>query len=77
MFVFGRPAIDPRFPSQPTCHVSHLPPYVQKYSEFKAKGVDVIACVAANDAFVMSGWGRVEGVSDKVRAKRITIKDVV
>ena len=35
--------------------------------EVKAKDVDVIAVVAANDPFVMSGWARVEGVKDKVR----------
>ena len=52
--------------SQPTCHVNHLPPYIEKFDEFKAKGVDVIAVLAVNDAFVMSGWGRVEGVKDKV-----------
>ncbi|KDQ51864.1 hypothetical protein JAAARDRAFT_62226 [Jaapia argillacea MUCL 33604] len=50
----------------PTCHINHLPPYIHKYDEFKAKGVDVIAVVAANDPFVMSGWGRVEGVKDKI-----------
>ncbi|KAJ7256116.1 1-Cys peroxiredoxin isozyme [Mycena rebaudengoi] len=50
----------------PTCHTNHLPPYLQKYDEFKAKGVDVIAVVAANDLFVMSGWGRFEGLQDKI-----------
>ncbi|OBZ78328.1 putative peroxiredoxin [Grifola frondosa] len=50
----------------PTCHVNHLPPYLEKYDQFKAKGVDVIAVVAANDPFVMSGWGRVSGLKDKV-----------
>ncbi|KAF9060404.1 1-Cys peroxiredoxin isozyme [Rhodocollybia butyracea] len=50
----------------PTCHVNHLPPYIAKYDEFKAKGVDVIAVVAANDPFVMSGWGRFEGLKDKI-----------
>ncbi|OCB89458.1 6-phosphogluconate dehydrogenase C-terminal domain-like protein [Sanghuangporus baumii] len=50
----------------PTCHVNHLPGFLKKYDEFKAKGVDVIAVVAANDPFVMSGWGRVEGVQDKI-----------
>ncbi|KAK0221619.1 1-Cys peroxiredoxin isozyme [Armillaria fumosa] len=50
----------------PTCHVNHLPPYLEKYDEFKAKGVDTIAVVAANDAFVLSGWGRFEGVGDKI-----------
>ncbi|KAJ7018281.1 Redoxin [Mycena alexandri] len=51
----------------PTCHTNHLPPYLQKYDEFKAKGVDVIAVLAANDMFVMSGWARFEGLKDKVR----------
>jgi len=50
----------------PTCHVSHLPGFIQKYSELANKGVDVVACVAYNDAWVMSGWGRVEGVKDKI-----------
>ncbi|PAV17688.1 thioredoxin-dependent peroxidase [Pyrrhoderma noxium] len=50
----------------PTCHVSHLPGYVKAIDQFKAKGVDVVAVIAANDAFVMSGWGRIEGVKDKV-----------
>jgi alkyl hydroperoxide reductase 1 len=44
-----------------------LPPYIQKYDQFKAKGVDVLAFVAANDEFVMSAWGRVVGAQDKVR----------
>ncbi|KAF9456226.1 Redoxin [Collybia nuda] len=50
----------------PTCHTNHLPPYIEKFDEFKAKGVDVIAVLAANDPFVMSGWGRFEGVKDKI-----------
>jgi alkyl hydroperoxide reductase 1 len=52
----------------PTCHINHLPPYLEKYDEFKAKGVDVIAVVAANDVFVMSGWARFEGLGDKILA---------
>lgn len=54
---------------QPTCHVNHLPPYISKHDELKAKGVDVIAVVGANDPFVMSGWGRFEGLKDKVRCE--------
>ncbi|KAF7970147.1 hypothetical protein HWV62_24926 [Athelia sp. TMB] len=50
----------------PNCHVNHIPPYIAKYDEFKAKGVDVIAVIAANDAFVMSGWGRSLGLKDKI-----------
>ncbi|CCM06390.1 uncharacterized protein FIBRA_08649 [Fibroporia radiculosa] len=52
----------------PTCHVNHLPPYLDKYDQFKAKGVDVIAVIAANDAFVMSGWARMMGLKDKILA---------
>ncbi|KJA22584.1 hypothetical protein HYPSUDRAFT_67045 [Hypholoma sublateritium FD-334 SS-4] len=52
----------------PTCHVNHLPPYIKKYDEFKAKGVDVIIVIAANDPFVLSGWARVEGLKDKIIA---------
>ncbi|TFK36225.1 peroxiredoxin [Crucibulum laeve] len=55
----------------PTCHANHLPPYIQKYDEFKAKGIDVVAVVAANDVFVLSGWGRFEGLTDKI----ITLSD--
>ena len=47
--------------------MSHLPGYVKAIDQFKAKGVDVVAVIDANDAFVMSGWGRIEGVKDKVR----------
>ncbi|KAK2467657.1 hypothetical protein APHAL10511_000512 [Amanita phalloides] len=52
----------------PTCHVNHLPPYLDKHEEFKKKGVDVIAVLAANDPFVMSGWARFEGLKDKILA---------
>ncbi|KAF8325473.1 Redoxin [Amanita rubescens] len=52
----------------PTCHTRHLPPFLEKHDEFKAKGVDVVAVLAANDAFVMSGWARFEGLEDKILA---------
>ncbi|EIN05471.1 peroxiredoxin [Punctularia strigosozonata HHB-11173 SS5] len=52
----------------PTCHQQHLPGYIKRYDELKAKGVDVVAVVAANDAFVLSGWARVEGLKDKILA---------
>lgn len=45
----------------PTCSVKHLPGYVEKMDEFKAKGVDV-ACMAVNDAFVMGAWGKSQNV---------------
>lgn len=41
----------------PTCSMSHLPGFVGKADEIKAKGVDLLACVSVNDVFVMHAWG--------------------
>ncbi len=40
----------------PTCSARHLPSFVEKADELKAKGVDEIACTAVNDAFVLGAW---------------------
>ena len=50
----------------PTCSAKHLPGFVQKADEIKAKGVDEIACIAVNDAFVMGAWGEQSGAAGKV-----------
>ena len=50
----------------PTCSAKHLPGFVSKADEIKAKGVDTIACLSVNDAFVMGAWGKDQGVGDKV-----------
>ena len=50
----------------PTCSAQHLPGFVGKADEIRAKGVDTIACVSVNDAFVMDAWGKDQGVGDKV-----------
>jgi peroxiredoxin (alkyl hydroperoxide reductase subunit C) len=50
----------------PTCSAKHLPGFVQHAAAFKAKGVDVIACMAVNDAFVMGAWAKDQGISDQV-----------
>ena len=42
----------------PTCSMAHLPGYVVHADSIKAKGVDIIACVSVNDAFVMDAWGQ-------------------
>jgi peroxiredoxin len=41
----------------PTCSETHFPGFVVRADDIKAKGVDTIACIAVNDAFVMSAWG--------------------
>ena len=42
----------------PGCSLTHLPGYVVKADEIKAKGVDSIICMSVNDAFVMGAWGK-------------------
>ncbi len=51
----------------PTCSEQHLPGFIDKAGELKAKGVDTIACVSVNDSFVMKAWGKDRGTGDKVR----------
>ena len=41
----------------PTCSQAHLPGYVVQYDDLRAKGVDAVACLSVNDAFVMNAWG--------------------
>ena len=48
----------------PTCSAKHLPGYVEKAAELKAKGVDEIACTAVNDAFVMNAWKESSNAGD-------------
>ncbi len=48
----------------PTCSAKHLPGFVDKAAELKAKGVDEIACTAVNDAFVLGAWNKSAGSAD-------------
>ena len=50
----------------PTCSMQHLPGFVEKAGEIRAKGVDSIACISVNDAFVMGAWGKDKGADNKV-----------
>jgi len=49
----------------PGCSAKHLPGYIKHLSELKSK-VDIIACIAYNDAFVMSAWGKANGIKDEI-----------
>src|SRR5919199_3191203 len=42
----------------PTCHRNHLPGYVEKSEEIRAKGIDAIAVTSVNDVFVMNAWAK-------------------
>ena len=50
----------------PTCSAKHVPGYVANAEAIHAKGVDTIACLSVNDAFVMGAWGKDQNVGDKV-----------
>src|SRR5277367_5713574 len=50
----------------PTCSAKHVPGFVAEADKFKAKGVDAIACISVNDAFVMGAWGKDQKAGDKV-----------
>ena len=48
----------------PGCSMTHLPGYVVNADKIKAAGVDTIACVSVNDAFVMGAWGEAQNASE-------------
>ena len=50
----------------PTCSDHHLPGFVMRADDIRAKGVDSIACLSVNDPFVMGAWGRDQKVGDRV-----------
>jgi glutaredoxin/glutathione-dependent peroxiredoxin len=50
----------------PTCHKNHMPGFVDRVGELKAKGIDTIACTAVNDIFVLSNWADDTGASGKI-----------
>lgn len=59
--VFGLPGA-----YTPTCSAKHLPGFVGKIDELRAKGVDAVYCLSVNDAFVMKAWAKDQGAEGKV-----------
>ncbi len=50
----------------PTCHLKHLPGFIERAEEIKAKGVDRVVCVSVNDVFVLDAWSKQCGAAGKV-----------
>ena len=51
----------------PTCHQQHVPGFVARVDELKAKGIDAIVCTAVNDVFVLTNWSKDTGADGKIQ----------
>ncbi|XP_064182298.1 peroxiredoxin-5, mitochondrial-like [Anguilla rostrata] len=51
----------------PGCSKTHLPGFVEQVAQLRSKGVQEVACISVNDAFVMAAWGKEHGADGKVR----------
>jgi peroxiredoxin len=60
--IFGLPGA-----YTPTCSAKHVPGYLAKLDELKARGVDEVWCVSVNDGYVMAAWGKEQGAIGKIR----------
>ena len=50
----------------PTCSAKHMPGFVEKFDQLKARGVDAVACLAVNDAHAMLAWAKAQGAEGKI-----------
>ena len=50
----------------PTCSAKHLPGFIQKLPELKAQGIDLVACLSVNDAWVMKAWAEANDALGKI-----------
>jgi glutaredoxin/glutathione-dependent peroxiredoxin len=50
----------------PTCSDHHLPGFVLRAEELRAKGAEKVVCMSVNDPFVMGAWGRDQNAGDAV-----------
>jgi peroxiredoxin len=60
--IFGLPGA-----YTPTCSAKHVPGYLERLAELKARNVDEVWCVSVNDGFVMAAWGRDQNAIGKIR----------
>jgi peroxiredoxin len=60
--IFGLPGA-----YTPTCSSQHVPGYLARYDDLRAKGVDELWCVSVNDGYVMAAWGRDQKALGKIR----------
>mmetsp|Transcript_11021 Transcript_11021/g.13342 ORF Transcript_11021/g.13342 Transcript_11021/m.13342 type:complete len:169 (+) Transcript_11021:1-507(+) len=60
----------------PGCSKVHLPGYIENYEKLVKLGVDKIACVSVNDAFVMEAWGKDQNAEGKVRMLADVTRDL-
>jgi glutaredoxin/glutathione-dependent peroxiredoxin len=60
--IFGLPGA-----YTPTCSAKHVPGYLEKLPDLKAKNVDEVWCISVNDGYVMAAWGREQKAIGKVR----------
>jgi peroxiredoxin len=50
----------------PTCSKKHLPGFLARFDEFRAQGIDLVACLSVNDAWVMQAWADAHQVDDRI-----------
>jgi peroxiredoxin len=51
----------------PVCSTRHVPSYIERYPELKARAIDEILCISVNDAYVMREWGKSLNAAGKIR----------
>ena len=49
-----------------TCSERHLPGFIANVQKFRSKGVDTVACLSVNDAWVMQAWFDAAGADDAI-----------
>lgn len=61
----------------PTCHMNHLPGFIEHGDTIKSKGVDTIAVVSVNDLFVMDAWAKASNANGAIEFLSDTSADFI